>query len=215
MHELPPKQWHVFPLATTPEIRAALKHPGWKAAERLYEMDASAFNSGIPVDGAISTARRLLGEAKVGGVLEYIRDLLDSGVEKLVVAAWHHSVLAPLRAGLEAHGLVYMDGSTTPRAKQKAVDRFQSEAGIRIILGQTIPLGEGWTLTAAQDVVMAEPDWVPGKNDQLLDRVHRFGQSGDRVIGHVPVVPGSMDEKIFSVAIRKDQSIHAALDQQW
>ena len=80
------------------------------------------------------------------------------------------------------------------------------------MLGQMQPLGEGWTLTAAQDVVLAEPYWVPGRNDQLLDRVHRFGQKGDMVIGHVPVVPDSLDERIMATVVSKDASIYKALD---
>ncbi|MEE9598181.1 MAG: DEAD/DEAH box helicase [Acidiferrobacterales bacterium] len=214
LHELPKKRWHPFPLATTPAIRKALKHEGWKQAEKLYELDPTSFDKGIPIDGAISTARRELGEAKAPAVADYIEDLLSSGVEKLVVAAWHHTVLDYLRSRLAQYGLVYMDGNTTPVKKQLAVDAFQIDEDIRIILGQMIPLGEGCTLTQAQDVVLCEPDWVPGKNDQLLDRIHRIGQVGGYVLGHVPVVPGTLDEKILSTAIRKDINIFAALDKQ-
>lgn len=64
LHELPPKQWHPFPLTITAAMRKALKHPGWKQAEKLYDLDPSAFNRGIPIDGAVSTARRELGSAK-------------------------------------------------------------------------------------------------------------------------------------------------------
>lgn len=212
MHELPNKTWHPFPLEITSEIRKALKHPGWSQAEQLYEMDASSFNHGIPIDGAISSARRILGEAKAPAVADYIDDLIDSGVGKLVVAAWHHSVLDFLRAKLSHHGLVYMDGSTSAVAKQGAVDAFQKNPKIKIILGQKQPLGEGWTLTEAQDVVDAEFDWVPSRNGQLFDRVHRMGQRGDHVICHVPVVPGTLDERILATAIRKDQHIYKALD---
>jgi SNF2 family DNA or RNA helicase len=60
---------------------------------------------------------------------------------------------------------------------------------------------------------MAEPDWVPGKNDQLLDRIHRIGQEGDYILGHVPVVPDTLDERILSTAIAKDQNIYRALDE--
>ena len=134
---------------------------------------------------------------------------------------------AALRAELEEFGLVYMDGSTSPVAKQNAVDAFQQDSGWewvtdgrydlgigpRIILGQTIPLGEGWNLPAAQDVLLAEPDWVPGKNDQVLERTHRIGQKGDYVCGHVPVVPGTLDERILARAIEKDRSIYEALDK--
>ena len=61
-------------------------------------------------------------------------------------------------------------------------------------------------------MVLAEPDWVPGRNEQLLDRTHRIGQQG-HVIGHVPVVPGTLDEKILGVVAAKARHIHAALDK--
>ena len=212
--QLPPKQWHMFPLLVDAGIRKALKHPGWEEAEKLYEMDHDAFDKSIPVDGAVSTARRVLGEAKVNSVIEYIEQLMEEGVTKLVVAAWHKSVLKVLKEKLSKHGLVYMDGGTTSNAKQTAVDRFQEDPDVRIILGQSICLGEGWTLVVAQDVVFAEFDWVPGKNDQLLDRINRIGQKGARTIGHVPVVPDTLDERILGRAIEKDQSIHEALDAE-
>jgi SWI/SNF-related matrix-associated actin-dependent regulator 1 of chromatin subfamily A len=212
LDQLPPKQWHPFPLEMTTGIRRALKHEGWKKAEKLYKMNAHAFDSGVPIDGAISTARRELGEAKVASIIPYIEELLASGTEKLVVAAWHHSVLDYLKDALKEHGLVFMDGSTSAKKKQAVVDQFQDDSTVKIVLGQMLPLGEGWTLTAAQDVVLCEPDWVPGKNDQLLDRIHRIGQEGSYVIGHVPVVPDTLDERILNTAIVKDQNIYKALD---
>ena len=212
LQELPPKQWHVFPLAITPAMRKALKHPGWKQAEKLYEMDAHAFDRGVPVDGEISTARRLLGEAKAPAIADYVNDLLAEGISKVIVAAWHHSVLDFLREKLEHHGLVYVDGRTSTVNKQKAVDMFQYDDQVKIILGQMKPLGTGWSLTAAQDVVNAEPSWVSGENDQLLDRPHRIGQVGSYVLGHIPVVPGTMDERMLSVVIEKDKNIYKALD---
>lgn len=212
LHELPPKQWHPFPIVINADIKRALKHPGWQQAETLYEMDKHAFDSGIPIDGAVSTARRELGDAKSPFIASYIEELIAEGVQKVVVAAWHRSVLDYLREKLAKHGLVYMDGRTTAANKQKAVDLFQEDDHVKIILGQMIPLGMGWTLTEATDVVLAEPDWVPGVNDQMLDRIHRMGQTGSYVIGHVPVVPDTLDERILSTAIEKDQNIYQALD---
>lgn len=214
MTELPRRQWHVFPLAPTPAMREALRHPGWVVAERMYQLDPSAFNSGIPVDGAVSTARRMLGEAKAPEVAGYVRELAREGAGKIVVGAWHLSVLAALREALADLGVAYMDGATSPTRKQAEVDRFQRDPAVGIMLGQMQPLGEGWTLTAAQDVVLAEPHWVPGRNDQLLDRVHRHGQKGDHVIGHVPIVPDTLDERVLATAIEKDVAIHKALDER-
>lgn len=211
LHELPAKRWHVFPCEATSEVRAALKHPGWAAAEKLYDLDPDAFDHGVPIDGAVSTARRLLGEAKAPIVAAYIDELLEEGVEKVLVTAWHHTVLAYLKERLAKHGLVYMDGATSLNRKQAAVDAFQNDEGVRVILGQTRVIGEGWTLTRAQDAVLAEPDWVPGVNNQAVDRLHRKGQRGN-VIAHVPVVAGTLDEKVLGTAIEKDIHIHKALD---
>jgi len=122
------------------------------------------------------------------------------------------NVLAYLRERLAKFGVVYMDGSTSSNKKQAAVDAFQKDDKTSIILGQMLPLGEGWTLTAAQDVVFAEFDWVPGKNTQMLDRINRMGQKGAYTIGHIPVVPGTLDERVLATAIEKDENIHAALD---
>lgn len=215
LHELPEKNWHLFPLVPTAQIKKALNHPGFRKAQALYEMDPDAFDRGVPVDGAISTALRELGEAKAPAVADYIEELLLSGVDKLIVGAWHHSVLEYLRGRLQEYGLVYMDGSTSQRKKQAAVDQFQNDESIRAMLGQILPLGEGWTLTAAQDAVAAEFYWVPGKNDQFLDRIHRMGQKGSYITGHVPVVPGSLDERVIGNAIWKDQNIYSALDKRY
>jgi len=225
LQQLPPKRWHLVPLETTPAVRRALESRGWKEAERLWELDPDAFDRSVPVDGAISTAMRQLGEACAPMVADYVEELLKEGVHKLLLSAWHRntldgegvaktglSVLQYLRERLSGYGLVYMDGGTSPRAKQEAVDKFQQDPGCRIILGQLATIGEGWTLTAAQDAVLAEFYWVPGKNDQLLDRLHRIGQEGEYVLGHVPVVPGTLHERVIGTAVWKDRNIHAALD---
>lgn len=225
--QLPPKQWHPVPVEETGEIKRALRHEGWRDVEKLHHFDEDAFNRGIPVDGAISTAMRLLGEAKAPIVAEYIEELLSEGVHKLLVAAWHRntasgegcgksglSVLHYLRDRLSRYGLVYMDGGTSTKRKQHAVDQFQEDDDTRIILGQLSTIGEGWTLTAAQDAVFAEYYWVPGKNDQLLDRLHRRGQKGTHVIGHMPFVPGTMDERVIGTAVWKDKNIYRALDKR-
>lgn len=210
--QLPSKQFHLVPLATTSEMRAALRHPGWAEAAKLYEIDPEGFDAHLPVDGEVSTARRILGEAKVDPGCDYIDDLLDGGVQKVVVSAWHSSVLKVARERLSKYGLVYMDGSTGMRARQKAVQAFQTDDKIRVILGQTAVLGEGHTLVASSDVVLLETEWVPGRLNQMIDRVHRLGQTGKYVIAHIPVVPGTLDERITAMAIEKEKNIHLTLD---
>jgi hypothetical protein len=212
--QLPPVRWTPFPLETTTAIGRALRHPGWVEAEKLYLLDEGAFDSGIPVDGQFSTAWRELGEAKAEPIADYIEELLEEGREKLLVGAWHNSVMDYLEQRLKPHGLAVMKSGMSATAKQRACDTFQDDPRIRVILGQTAVIGEGWTLVAAQDVVLAEPSPVPGRNQQLVDRLHRRGQTGTYVQAHIPIVPGTIDERIFSRAIEKDVHIHEALDRR-
>lgn len=211
--QLPSKQFHLVPLDMTADMRAAMRHPGWGQAAQLYDIDPDEFEAQhMAVDGAVSTARRALGEAKAPGGCAYVEELLRSGIQKVVVAAWHSSVLAVAKAHLSKWGLCYMDGKTGATARQHAVDVFQSDPSKRVFLGQTQVAGEGWTLTAAQDVVLLEPDWVPGKLTQMVDRCHRMGQKGSHVTAHLLVAPDTLDEKIVATAVAKDRDIHLALD---
>lgn len=214
LSQLPEADWHVLPLASDANVRKALKHPGWGRASSLYELDPEAFDTSgsIKIDGAIATARRELGEAKAPLIANYVEDLILGGVKKIVLSAYHLSVLDILEEKLGCYGLVRMDGSTTPRKKQAVVDTFQKSDRTFIILGQIQPLGMGWNLTAAQDVVNAEPEWVPGNNDQLLRRIRRPGQEGSRLLGHIPLVPNTLEEKIVKRAIEKDKVIHKVMD---
>jgi SWI/SNF-related matrix-associated actin-dependent regulator 1 of chromatin subfamily A len=207
--DLPKARWHPFPLVTTAEMRKALNHPGWVQAERLYDMNPTAFDHGVPIDGEIATARRLLGEAKAPAVCDYIEDLLNEGIDKIVVSAWHKSVLDILRERLSKYGLLEIRGSVGKR--QHAVDLFQTDDHYRIIMGQQQVLMLGWTLTKSRNVIMAEFDYVPGNNDQVIGKLRRRGQMHG-VIGHIPVVPGTMDERILGTAIEKDQDLYEAQD---
>lgn len=211
--QLPTKQFHMVPLSMTPGIRLALNHPGWARVGQLIEMEAEDFHAQVGVDGSVTTARRLLGEAKAGPACDYIDELMAEGTEKLVVSAHHTSVLAATKLRLVKYGLVYMDGSTPTGRRQDIVAQFQKDPMIRIILGQTQVLGEGHTLTAAQDVLLIEPDWVPGRIEQMVDRIHRIGQEGNHVTAHIPIVPDTLDEHVIATAIEKSKAIHLALDK--
>ena len=210
--QLPPKQFHLVPLALTPDLKVALAHPGWKQVASLMELDPEGFAAGASVDGAVATARRMLGEAKAAPTCGYIEELLREGVQKIVIAAHHTSVLEAARTRLAKHGLLFMDGRTPPGQRQAIVHKFQNDPKIPLILGQTQVIGEGHTLAVAQDIVAMEGDWVPGKLEQLVDRIHRIGQEGSYVQAHIPVVPGSLDERIMSTVVVKAKDIHKALD---
>ena len=66
-------------------------------------------------------------------------------------------------------------------------------------------MGEGFTLTAASDVVIMDRWWTPSANKQAEDRLHRPGQKNSVNI-LLPSNEGSIDQSLDSILLQK-QSI--------
>lgn len=209
LKDLPAKRYEIVPVETTGAIAAAVH------AEKMLDFDEDEMlaRSGGKIDGAISTVRRQMGEAMAPAVLEHILTLLEGGVEKLVVFAHHHSVLSALQGGMARHGVIRVDGSTSARGKHQAVEKYKFDPRMKVFLGQMQAVGTG--TDGLQDVathcVFAEASWVPGDNEQCVDRLHRMGQKGS-VLAQLMVAPGSISERILGRSISKGRTVHKVLD---
>jgi SWI/SNF-related matrix-associated actin-dependent regulator 1 of chromatin subfamily A len=180
------------------------------AVKKLRYLNQVAFTE-------MSEYRHRLGMAKVEATVEYVRELLDGGVAKVVVFAHHRDVLEALQAELDAYGPVLLYGGMAAEDKDAAVVRFQGRDGrphdptCRVFLGQIQAAGTGLTLTVAQDVVFAELDWVPANTTQAEDRCHRITQRGSVRVHHL-VVDGTLDAHMSKSLVRKQEIADQALD---
>ena len=209
LKDLPAKRYELVYAEGSGAISMALH------AERMLDIDPDtllARNRGA-IDGAISTVRRQMGEALAPFALDHCTTLLDGGVGKLVVFAYHHSVLAVLEKGLSSHGVIRVDGNTSAKQKHAAVETFKFDPRRRVFLGQMQAVGTG--TDGLQDVashaVFAEPDWVPGTNEQCVDRLHRMGQEGS-VLAQFIVAESSLSERIIGRSIQKARVTNEVLD---
>jgi len=165
---------------------------------------------GAPVGTVLPELRREMGLAKVPDSLKYITDLLDGGVKKVVVFGHHRDVCFGLKDGLKRYNPVIYIGGLSDKTKMLAESTFQNELRCRVFIGNEAA-EEGITLTAAQNLIDVEPEWVPGKSDQRYDRLHRITQTGSVVI-HILVVEGSLDAKILGSAANKKKDSKEVLD---
>jgi SWI/SNF-related matrix-associated actin-dependent regulator 1 of chromatin subfamily A len=154
----------------------------------------------------IAEMRTKLGELKAPRAVEYITELLESGHEKIVVFAHHKSVINILELGLDKYGVLTLTGETPMNVRQNLVDNFQEIAGYRVFLGSITAAGVGLTLTASSYVVIVEPSFVPGENEQAMDRCHRIGQKGNVIVDFL-VYKDSLDARIINANIFKQQNI--------
>lgn len=115
-------------------------------------------------------------------------------------------LLEPLLARL---GLRYLrlDGSTPTLQRQALMDAFQSDPGVAVFLLTTRTAGQGLNLTAADTVIIHDPDFNPQCDRQAEDRCHRIGQTR-RVTVYRLVSADTVEVKMRRVATEKH-----ALDQ--
>lgn len=155
----------------------------------------------------ISRVRRLLGEEKIESSIEYIKTQLDGGHEKIVVFAHHKDVIEGLEKGLSEFRPVSVRGDTDPLDRQKAVDRFQTDKTTRLFIASIGAGSVGFTLTAASYVVFVEFSWVPGENEQAIDRTHRIGQTKAVQVDFL-VHQDSLDDRVLKVLLHKMKAIN-------
>lgn len=154
-------------------------------------------------EGSASRLRRLLGEYKAPHIAKILaRELEDREYQKIVVLAYHKSVLATLREGLSGFGVTGFDGSTRSEDRQDAIDAFTEDPSVRVFVAQQTAAGVAINLQAASEIVLVEPAWTPSENDQAIKRVHRIG-SEDPVRARIFAVAGTLDETVMNVVRRK------------
>jgi SWI/SNF-related matrix-associated actin-dependent regulator 1 of chromatin subfamily A len=195
------------------ELAKAASPEEYEAAVRaLHDVDNSAFTE-------ISRVRHETALAKVPDVIAHLQDLLDGGIEKIVVFAHHRDVIAQLHQGLttttktwEGVKTVGIVGGDAPEDRENAVTAFQNDPDVRVFIGSIGATREGITLTKASIAVFAELDWVPGNLNQAEDRIHRIGQTDSVLIQHL-LIDGSIDAKMSDMILAKQAVIEQQLDK--
>jgi SNF2 family DNA or RNA helicase len=165
----------------------------------------------------LMTTRRLLGAAKLRGATEYLVDMLDSLPDnrKLLVFAHHAHVLAALARHLGEFSPAVLVGTTRPKDREIAVDRFLNDPRCRVFIGNIQAAGTAITLVGPKckcsDVVFVESSWTPMDNAQAACRVHRIGQQ-DGVVARMLSAAGTVDDLINSLLVRKAREFTQLFD---
>lgn len=153
---------------------------------------------------AMRSLRLASTEAKLPMAIQFIEDAIPNG--KVVVFAVHHMVLDVLIKHFGKQAVV-ITGETPPgKARQDAVDRFQTDPECTVFIGQIQAAGVGLTLTAASHVIFVEMDWKPGLLQQAEDRCHRIGQK-DSVLCSYLVIENSLDDVLLASVEAKEKTI--------
>jgi SWI/SNF-related matrix-associated actin-dependent regulator 1 of chromatin subfamily A len=205
LRDLPPLDFVLYPLTleTLPQLDHSLDRADDDHLEHL-----------LTKPGALSTVRRVLGEAKaLPAVALAVSELEADPHTKLILFAHHLSVLDLMHQGFVNAGfkVAQIDGRTIPTERDLAIDAFQHHPDYRVFLGQTTAAGTSITLHASSNVLIVEPSFVPKDNVQAASRAHRFGQKNSVLVRYL-YVPDTLDERVIRILLKKTKAIATVLD---
>lgn len=161
-------------------------------------------------DVQFSTVRRLTGMILVPAIIEAAKDVLDDGLDKLVIMAWHTDVIDALRDGLSSYGVAGIDGRTAPTKRDAEVQAFTGPAK-RVFVGQILAAGEAIDLSAACELWLAELSPVPKDLAQAALRITNLEQKRQAFV-RVCTLAGSITETLATIVTRKVSSIKQIME---
>ncbi len=147
----------------------------------------------------IGHLKRISAKGKHTSVVEFIKDIMESG-EKLVVFAHHSEVIDKVTADFPDS--VKITGDMHPKLRQISIDTFQNDDNCKLIVCSIKAAGVGLTLTASSRVAFIELPWHPADCEQCEDRTHRIGQH-DNVTCTYFLGKDTIDEWVYSIIDNK------------
>ncbi|KAA8644155.1 hypothetical protein EYZ11_008489 [Aspergillus tanneri] len=135
-------------------------------------------------------------------------------LKSVVFSAWtsHLDLIEIALRDNSITGYTRLDGTMSLAARGKALHEFHEDDSITVLLATIGAGGVGLNLTAASKVYIMEPQYNPAAVAQAVDRVHRIGQT--RQVTTVQfIMRGSIEEKIFELAKKKQQLADMSLNR--
>lgn len=189
--------------ATALEMGLALARMDTETAARWIESCATS----------VATLRRYTGLRKIKPAAEIVRwELAAQCYDKVVLFCIHKDVAYALADEMQKFNPVVITGETSDCSRQRAIKRFQEEKGTQVLIANILAAGTAINLTACNEVVFVEMDWVPANNEQAAKRCHRIGQKRP-VRVRTLALRDSVDQKIAGVLRRKMSDIKS-LDER-
>ena len=206
-----------------PDERAFYESLRTDASERIKQLDSNNPEQRFQVLAELTRLRRAcchpklvtdeppVESAKLRAFTKLVDELRTGGHRSLVFSQFVGH-LALIREYLDTKKISYqyLDGSTSVKQRQLAVDNFQNGEGDLFLI--SLKAGNsGLNLTAADYVIHMDPWWNPAVEDQASDRAYRMGQTRPVTIYRL-VIKNSIEEQIVRLHGQKRELSDGLLD---
>lgn len=143
--------------------------------------------------------------------LNLLKQILEEEVSgKAVVVYRHRAILPVLIKALLQYDPAWIKGGMKPEEVEEQKARFNTEPGCRVILAQAEASKYGHTLCLQPDddkcrtMIFFENSYSADTRDQIEDRIHRRGQTGEYVL-YIDFSGSDLDRRIVRALQRKEE----------
>jgi len=151
---------------------------------------------------------------KIEAVLDEVRKMLKADkTNKAIIFSQFGGMLELVEFALKREGIscVIFRGGMSMQARDDALQAFNTEPSLKVILISLKAGGEGLNLQVANHVFLLDPWWNPACEMQAIQRAHRIGQTRE-VKAIRFVTKNTIEEKIVALQEKKQLVFDAAID---
>jgi SNF2 family DNA or RNA helicase len=154
------------------------------------------FNKLMQLSTGISSASGDPADDKYSAKLSWLSETLPDRDRPTVVGVYYRDTAAAVSRTLDRLKLPYgMIGGVTPQKQRLEIVRAFQRGDLAALIGSVNVMGEGFTLTRADEMYLLERPWTTGAMEQLVRRLHRLGQDRPVSVRQL-VTPQSVDHKV-------------------
>lgn len=132
--------------------------------------------------------------SEISAKLEYIRATVAAtcATDKVVIFSQWTTMLVHIERFLTGVTCEIYHGKLTREEKESAVERFNNDANIKVLLMSLRSGSCGLNLCVANHAIITEPYFNISEENQAIDRIYRIGQTKD-VHVHKLIVPSTVE----------------------
>jgi len=154
--------------------------------------------------------RQIASMGKIDSAIEIIENIVSNNKKILVFSAYNEPLKQLYNYFNEQ--AVLLIGETQNKDRGEIINKFQTDDGCKIFLAGIKAGGVGVTLTSASTVLFLDYSFVPADMIQAEDRVHRPGQTADKIIIYQLNAKNTIDEKMVNILDKKKKIIYELIE---
>ena len=161
------------------------------------------------LEGAVY--RKYISNIMVPHTEEIVDKLLKRG-EKVVIVCCYDEELYTLKDYYGDKAVIY-NGKMGLKQKDAAIEEFYKNPNVTVFIGNIISAGVGINIVNARYMVFNNFDYVPGNNQQMMDRIWRRTQKRECHI-IFQIFNDTQYEKIWNTVLKKDFIINQIIKKE-